>query len=416
MKYFIATYGCQANKADSERIIRRLENMGHGKTDRIEKAGLVIINACSVRQSAVDRVYAKIYHLQRRTVLRKTEDCPPKIILTGCVLPEDRKKLKNKVSEIWHPDEYFNRAPIHSSKTSAYVPIMTGCNNFCAYCAVPYTRGREESRTVESILTEIRNLAANGWVEITLLGQNVNSYNPTDQNSFSTLNPFQHNFAKLLWEINQIDGLNRIWFTAAHPKDMADEVIAALALDKMANYLHLALQSGSDEVLARMNRRYTADDYLEIIKKVRAVRPEISLGTDIIVGFCGETDEEFQNTVDLYKECDFDIAYLAMYSKRSGTVAGKAYEDDVPLLKKKKRWKILQDLMEQITYKKNQRFLGQTVSVLVDSWSKGMCSGQSREIKLTQFPGDKEMIGKIIRVEVTQSQTWVLNGKFLSYE
>ena len=477
--YHIVTFGCQMNKSDSERVAAVLDCKGYKAVNLPETADLVVINSCSVRQTAINRIWG---YLRKFEEIKKSREIS--YILTGCILPEDKEKLgrnfdlvfdiknlkelenyvtnlrivtnntktkssdinlrivtnntKTKSSDInvristnntetrgldmmemtknnrvkKNDDEYFEILPKYTNKYQAFVPIMTGCNNFCAYCAVPYTRGREESRTVESILTEIRNLAANGWVEITLLGQNVNSYNPTDQNSFSTLNPFQHNFAKLLWEINQIDGLNRIWFTAAHPKDMADEVIAALALDKMANYLHLALQSGSDEVLARMNRRYTADDYLEIIKKVRAVRPEISLGTDIIVGFPGETERDFQRTLDLYQEVQFDISFHAMYSPRSGTAAAKL-TDDVSIEEKKQRWHRLQALMEEITLKKNQKYVGQTLEVLVDKHGDGWNEGNSREMKRVRFTSNDNMTGKLVLVNITRALEWLLEGDLI---
>ena len=363
MKYFIATYGCQANKADSERIIRRLKNMGHGKTDRIEKAGLVIINACSVRQSAVDRVYAKIYHLQRRTVLRKTEDCPPKIILTGCVLPEDRKKLKNKVSEIWHPDEYFNRAPIHSSKTSAYVPIMTGCDNFCSYCAVPYTRGRERSRPAKKITNEIEKLIKNGCREIWLLGQNVNSYYDATGNAFfnskrgraipptagsgirDLKNAFPVKFPVLLKIINNLPGNFQIHFLTSHPKDMSDELIGAIAgCEKVSKEIHLPLQSGDNAILKKMNRKYTIGRYKKLVKKIRECIPGAKISTDIIVGFPGETKKQFGNTAKTMEEIKFSGAYVACYSPRPGTAAAKL-KDNITRQEKKERRKILMEII-----------------------------------------------------------------------
>ncbi|OHA15572.1 MAG: hypothetical protein A3A10_00555 [Candidatus Tagabacteria bacterium RIFCSPLOWO2_01_FULL_42_9] len=362
MKYFIATYGCQANKADSERIIRRLENMGHGKTDRIEKAGLVIINACSVRQSAVDRVYAKINKFKDK-----------KIIIAGCVLPADRKKIsakggsasseKSNIIEIWHPDEYFNRAPIHSSKTSAYVPIMTGCDNFCSYCAVPYTRGRERSRPAKKITNEIEKLIKNGCREIWLLGQNVNSYYDATGNAFfnskrgrlipptaglgirDLKNAFPMKFPVLLKIINNLPGNFQIHFLTSHPKDMSDELIGAIAgCEKVSKEIHLPLQSGDNAILKKMNRKYTIGRYKKLVKKIRECIPGAKISTDIIVGFPGETKKQFGNTAKTMEEIKFSGAYVACYSPRPGTAAAKL-KDNITRQEKKERRKILMEII-----------------------------------------------------------------------
>jgi len=286
---------------------------------------------------------------------------------------------------------------------------MTGCNNFCSYCAVPYVRGREVSRSVGEVLDEVKNLAKNGCLEIMFLGQNVNAYRPVDTKNFSKKNPYKHPFAALLWEVNQIFGIRRIFFTAPHPRDMTDEVIDALTLPKMVNYLHLPLQAGDDKVLKRMNRSYTAADYLKLVAKINKKKPGIALGTDIIVGFPGETKKQFENTVKLYKKADFDIAYLAIYSPREGTAAAK-FEDDVPRVEKKRRRDVLQNLMEKIVLEKNQKYVGKKVSVLVDEYKNGKCIGNSREMKRVRFSGKKNMIGKIFEVKVKKSFEWILEG------
>ncbi len=334
MKYFIATYGCQANYADSERIARRLKNMGYTETNQIEKAKLVAINACSVRQSAMDKVYAKIKKI--RDPGRRV-----KIILTGCILPADKKKLRNHVDEIWHPDEYFDPpvdGPIRSNPESAYVPIMTGCNNFCSYCAVPYTRGREKSRSAKEILKELKNLARKEYKEIWLLGQNVNSYAP--------------NFAQLLKKINGLAGDFHIQFLTSHPKDMSDELIKTIAeCEKVSKEIHLPLQSGDNATLNKMNRKYTIGHYKNLVKKIRKYIPEAKISTDIIVGFPGETKKQFENTAKAMEEIGFFKAYIACYSPRPGTAAAKL-KDDIPRQEKKERRRILVEILEKQREKK----------------------------------------------------------------
>ncbi len=426
-KYFIISYGCQMNKSDSERVAAALEKIGYKPARSEAQADLVVLVACSVRQAAVDRLFGKARELAKL----KTHNLKLKTVLTGCVLPQDKKKFIGKfdfilnledISKLKNPKSkiqdtkykilntgYLHLQPRRTEKFRAYVPIMTGCNNFCSYCAVPYVRGREASRPAAEVLAEIKNLAKNGCLEVTLLGQNVNAYRPSDVKIFSKKNPYKHPFAALLWEANQTPGIERIFFTAPHPRDMTDDVIRALTLPKMVNYLHLPVQAGDDEVLKRMNRRYTVADYLKLVAKIKKKKPGIALGTDIIVGFPGETKKAFQNTVELYKKADFDIAYLAIYSPRQGTAAAKLV-DDVPRQEKKRRRDILQKLMEKIVLEKNQKYVGKTVSVLVDKFKNGQCVGNSREMKVVRFSGKKNMVGKIFEVKVKKALEWILEG------
>jgi tRNA-2-methylthio-N6-dimethylallyladenosine synthase len=333
MRYFIATYGCQANYADSERIARKLEDSGHKKTDKIEKANLIVINACSVRQSAMHRVYAKIHKLTDKPLDKARGR---KIILAGCVLPADRKKLKDKVAEIWHPDEYFDLMPVYSNSNSAYVPIMTGCNNFCSYCAVPYTRGREKSRPVKEIIKEVKNLISKKYKEIWLLGQNVNSYSSPSVK-----------FLALLKMINGLPGNFQIKFLTSHPKDMSDELIKTIAeCEKVSKEIHLPLQSGDNAILKKMNRKYTIGHYKNLIKKIRKHIPEAKISTDIIVGFPGETKKQFENTAKAIKEIGFYKAYIACYSPRPGTAAFKL-KDNIPRSEKKHRRVILDKMINK---------------------------------------------------------------------
>jgi len=489
LKYHLTTYGCQMNKNDSERIAGLLASLGFDEASQESEADLIVVNTCSVRQSADERVYGsqeKYFEYKKRNprlVVAVTGCLPgrdakgrerPKMAATDLYFPiADLVKLPGWLKELrpewWDHNapqpplilrggvrgdeipplsirggkgelsgDYLSIPPLRLPSSSAFVTIQTGCNKYCAYCVVPYARGLERCRSVRDILDECRQLVAHGVLEITLLGQSVNSFRATDPETFSTDNPFRTphptsspspckgegrgevDFAALLWEVNQLESLQRLHWTAAHPMSMTDEVIAALALPKQVNYLHLPVQSGSDEVLRRMNRKYTREQYLEIIRKVKearpatAGRPGIALGTDIIVGFSGETREQFEETLSLYREVGFDVSYHAQYSTRPGTLAAKIYPDDVPTEEKKRRWEEIQTLMEKMTLQKNQAYQGQIVSILVDKVENGVASGNSSEMKLVQFPSDDQsLVGKIVSVMITKPKTWVLVGKLV---
>ncbi|MBI4427376.1 MAG: tRNA (N6-isopentenyl adenosine(37)-C2)-methylthiotransferase MiaB [Candidatus Magasanikbacteria bacterium] len=439
-KYFITTLGCQMNKNDSERIGGLLSNVGMDAADKADEADVLLINTCSVRQSAEDRVFGFVKNWQELC-----EHKPELIIcVTGCMPGRDKdgklrkkfpgvdlffpidelnllpKRLLSLNSDLFSnnfddPGDYLRVNPLRSNNISASITIQTGCDNFCTYCAVPYARGRERNRPVRDILAEIKLAVASGIKEVVLLGQVVNNFRfkISDLRLLHKNNPYKRkdDFAALLWEVNQIDGLERIHWTAADPQYFDDEQVEALKLPKQINYLHLPVQSGDNEVLRKMNRKYTREYYIDLIKKIRIARSNIAIGTDLIVGFCGETDEQFNNTLDLYRQCDFDIAYQAKYSERVGTAAAKAFKDDVPRAIKKQRWQAVQDLMEEITYRKNQKYSGQIVSVLVDKCEKNICSGNSSEMKLVQFPGASDLIGQIVPVKIDWADTWVLRGK-----
>lgn len=326
MKYHIVTLGCQMNHSDSEKIASVLEKQGYKKASGENEADMVVVNMCSVRQSAVDRAYAKINKYYKAK----------KIILAGCILKADKKNLKDKVAEFWHPDKYFKCLPKYQNKVSAFVPIMTGCNNFCAYCVVPYTRGREISRKAGQIIKEVKSLVKKGYKEIILLGQNVNSYKDE-----------KVSFPALLKKINALKGDFRLNFITSHPKDMSDELIETMAgCQKLIPYLHLPVQSGDNQIMKKMNRYYTVAQYKNLIKKIREKIPEIKISTDIIVGFPGETKKQFQNTVNLCRAVKFDKAYISKYSSRPGTPAAKL-KDDVSPREKKIRWQILEKLINK---------------------------------------------------------------------
>jgi len=354
MKYFIKTYGCQMNESDSERIAGWYESRGWKGTKKIEEADEIVINTCSVRQSAEDRVYGLINNLAKS-----------KIILTGCMLRYPIADLKKKlpaVSEFRKISEFKVRDPkfaIRKSQIHAWVPIMEGCSHFCTYCVVPYARGPEKSRPFEEIVCEVEELAKRGYKEIALLGQNVNSYgkdlktnpnfkikNPKLKLKIKNFKKFKTPFALLLAVLHETPGIEKISFITSNPWDLPDDIIEAMGLPKIDRYLHLPVQSGDDEILRRMNRPYTVKQYLLLVKKIRRRIPDIKIGTDIIVGFPGETEEQFQNTVKLCQKVGFEKAYIAMYSPRPSTAAFK-FEDDVPYEEKKRRWRILEELLKR---------------------------------------------------------------------
>lgn len=341
------------NISDAERISAILDSINGKETSNINEADLVVVTMCSVRQSAVDRVHGLIEKFKK---IRKTK---PNLItvLTGCVLKKDEKlfikgfdhiidikeirRLKNiartrALAKEQYPSEYLNIIPKYQSKDTAYVPIMTGCNNFCSYCVVPYTRGREISRPAKEIVNEIKSLIKNKYKKIWLLGQNVNSYKGG-----------KINFPKLLKKVNDIPGEFILNFTSSHPKDFSDELIKTMVkCEKLSRDLNLPIQSGDDEILKKMNRPYTLLQYKNLVKKIRKVLPNIRLSTDIIVGFPGETKEQFNNTVKTLKEIGYGVAFINKYSPRAGTAAAKS-EDDVPWAEKKRREKILIDLINK---------------------------------------------------------------------
>jgi len=433
-KYHIITYGCQMNKNDSERIASVLERLGMEMTSRPEEADLILLNTCSVRQSAEDRVFGKVENFNQ---LKKTK---PNLIIgiTGCMagrdtrgdlikkmkgvdlyfsikdlpqLPKLIRRINPDINNSDVPSDYLKIKPKYKRNYQAFITISTGCDKFCTYCVVPYARGRVRYRPIKDIMAEARYLCDNGCLEITLLGQIVNNYIAPDPENFSKNNPFKENFAALLWEINQLDGLERVYWTSPHPGYMHEEVIEAMGLPKQINYLHLPVQSGSNDVLKRMNRAYTREEYTRVIEKVKKVRPTIALGTDIIVGFPGETEAQFEATLDLYRQIEFDISYNAMYSPRSGTTATKNFDDDVSHQNKKERWQKLEKLMRGITDKKNQAYQDKAVDVLVEKYRDNVCQGHSNEMKLVEFCSPGDLTGTLQSVIIESPKTWILQGK-----
>ena len=384
--YYIITFGCQANVADSERIASKLNALGYRIAKEEKNADLIVINACSVRQSAMNRVYGKIRNLKNE-----------RIILAGCILEKDKKKLSTKYQniEFWHPDEYFDLTPIYSDNASANIPIMTGCNNFCTYCAVPYTRGRKRSRPAENIIKDVKTALKKGIREIWLLGQNVNSYK--DKNI---------NFAKLLRMINNIPGNFWIRFTSPHPKDFSDDLIKAMKeCGKFSHYINLPLQSGDNNILKKMNRPYTAAHYKKLTKKIRKAMPDIAISTDIIVGFPSETRKQFENTVKVFKEIKFDMAYLSEYSPRPKTNAMRFMEDNVPHKEKELRKKILNDVLIKTALEKNKKLVGKTLIIL-----NNRTSGNKLVLRSLASKCKKQ---GFLTVKITKATPWHLEGKLL---
>ncbi|MDP3991001.1 MAG: MiaB/RimO family radical SAM methylthiotransferase [Candidatus Nealsonbacteria bacterium] len=335
MNYHIITFGCQMNKSDSERIATSLEKKGYSLASNMKEADLIVVNMCSVRQSAVDRVNGLILKLKKMKALPAGRQV--KTALTGCILKKDRKRFK--FDEIWDSKNYFDITPTCQSKSSAFVPISNGCNNFCSYCVVPFARGRLVCRSHQQIIKEFKRLIKNGFKEIWLLGQNVNDYNSPSDKSI--------NFAKLLKMVNQIPGDFSIRFMSPNPKNFTNELISAMAESKkVAKYLNLPVQSGDDEILKKMKRSYTVKQYKDLIRRIRRKMPKINLSTDAIIGYPGETKKQFQNTAKLFKEIGFDMAYISKYSPRSGTAAFQI-KDNITLKEKKQREKILRKLIKK---------------------------------------------------------------------
>jgi len=404
------------NISDAERIASVLESLKYKQTQNINEADLVVVTMCSVRQSAVDRIHGLV---EKFKSIKKTN---PKLqtILTGCVLKRDKKlfvegfdfvldirEIKKipeilGIKKIKNADNYLDITPKYENKFSANVPIMTGCNNFCAYCVVPYTRERETSRPAKEIISEIKNLIKNGYKEIWLLGQNVNSYKDKEIK-----------FPELLKIINDIKGEFWIRFTSSHPKDFNDQVINAMAIGgKITPYLNLPAQSGDDKILKAMNRHYTIKDYKNKIKKLREKIPGVSISTDIIVGFPGETKKQFENTAKLFRDVKYDMAYINKYSPRAGTVASKL-KDNVSWEEKKRREKVLTEILKQTALEKNKKLIGKETTVLINESRDENYFGKNEHYKTIKVKSKKNILGKIVKVKIIEAQPFTLEGKII---
>ena len=443
-KYNILTMGCQLNENDSEKLCGMLEKMGYTRSESQDDADIVLFNTCCVRENAEDKLFGKLGELKRikeqkgiiiaiggcmmqeKHITDKIKESYPFVdILFGThtlhKFPEDLYKVleeKRKLEDIIDIDgEIYEGLPIkRNSKIKASVTIMNGCNNFCSYCIVPYVRGRERSREPRAIIEEIRELAKQGYKEITLLGQNVNSYLRVEREKGIEFEEYEgvNSFATLLRAVNKIDGIERIRFVSPHPKDFTDDVIKAIAeCDKVCKLVHLPLQSGNTKVLKEMNRKYTKEQYLNLVEKMKAGIPNLTLSTDIIVGFPGETDEEFEDTLDVVKKVKFEQVYMFIYSRRVGT-PGDKMENQVPEEIKHIRFEKLKKLVESQIEENNQKYIGTIQKVLVEGESKNnkeMLSGRTDSNKVVIFEGDKNLIGNMVELKIVSEHMWYLKGK-----
>ena len=417
--YHIWTIGCQMNKADSERIGSYLEQIGCLATPRAEEAEIIVLNSCVVRQSAENRVVNKLSAL--KSLKRGPQN--PVLALTGCMVNSRVDGLRHRFP---HVDLFFqpqaveelgqflaarglasapkpgSLLPLHPSP-STFVPVIEGCDNFCSYCIVPYRRGRERSRPIEDIVCEVRLLVERGAREITLLGQNVDSYGHDL--------PTRPDLAQLLAELNQIDGLARIRFLTSHPKDMGERLIEAVAqLEKVCEHLSLPFQAGDDDILGAMRRGYSAEQYRGLVKRIRDAIPGVALSTDVIVGFPGESEEQFEKTFDMLRELGFDTVHAACYSPRPGTIAARKLEDNVPFEEKRRRREKIEALQESIASEINSRLLGKTVEILVEARKKGKWQGRTRTDKLVFFSDDGDHLGRLVKVKIEKTSPWALQG------
>lgn len=439
-KLFIKTHGCQINQYDSDRIVRMMRQLGYGRTENMEEADLILLNTCSVRDKAEQKVYSALGRW------RELKEKKRGLIIGvgGCVAQQEGEallrrvpyldlvfgthnihKLPQMVEEVrslgHRPLEVaFYRDPSYMEDpegrpevqgATAYVPIMQGCNKVCSFCVVPYVRGREVSRPGAKILSEVRALVQQGVREVMLLGQNVNSYGKGA--------PGELTFARLLGRINDVDGLQRIRFTTSHPQDLSPELIEAYAeLEKLCEHLHLPVQSGSDPVLQRMRRGYARGEYVERIQRLRDCCPEVALSTDIIVGFSGETEEEFEETLAILRELEYDEIFAFAYSPRPRTMAAKCYPDDVPEEVKRQRLRRAQELQHEISLRINRQRIGTTEEILIEGPSKlrrGQIMGRTRTNKVVNSAGGAEgLIGAMVQVRVTGASANSLLGELIT--
>lgn len=453
MKYFVQTYGCHMNYSDSERVATVLERLGYEKTSEQKEANMIVFNTCSVKQKAEDRVLG--LRKQLRALHEEKRDL--QVAITGCMVrksstqleTENRDKLLDRMPEVDFvfriedlakvpnllkevnpqlefsdtPDEgtlenYFKIAPKISAKYSVFVPIMTGCDKFCTYCIVPFTRGREMSRDFNEIIEECTKLVEAGAIEVTLVGQTVNSYGLSfnDKKSGKFAAYGKSPFAALLREVDKLyeKGLRRLRFTSPHPRDFHDEVIETMAsLRTICPYVHMPVQAGDDALLRRMNRNYKTAEYKTILEKIKKAIPGCAISTDIIVGFCGETEQEYENTYNMYKEMEWDMCFLSRYSPRKGTYSEKQLKDDISYEVKAERWHKMNILLKEISAKKHAEFVGKELEVLVDQQIGESCIGRSREYKEVHFRSGRKLIGQLAQVKITSAGIFELKGELV---
>ncbi len=442
-KFSLKTFGCQMNHSDSERLETVLESLNMQKVETMEESDIVFLNTCSIKQHAEDRVHGFVHNAKKKGKM---------VGLTGCMVKksstqedEDRDPLLKKHKKIdmvfriedlpkipdflsqfdtslqrpkheFDLNDYLHISPKLTEKFRVYVPIMTGCDKFCTYCVVPFTRGRERSRSFKEIMTECENHVENGAKEITLVGQNVNAYFLDD--SKRKMLQRQTDFAFLLEQIAQIPNLKRLKFTSPHPRHMGDDVLEVIAAySNIARSIHLPVQSGSSEVLRRMGREHNIARFKRTTAKARELMPDITITTDIIVGFSGETEEEFQMTMDLFDQEQFLMAYISKYSPRPGTFAGEKMPDDISKKEKDRRFQILTEKLRETSFSENKRIIGQQVEVLVESVDdKNIAKGKCHTGQTIFFPVGKKaerFVGEIVPVKIEEADVWICKGEIL---
>ena len=446
LKYYIMTMGCQLNENDSEKLSGMLEEMNYKKIENMNEADLVLFNTCCVRENAEEKLFGKIGEVKKQKEQKGTI-----IAIGGCMMQEEH--IVNKIKQSYpYVDIIFGTHTLHKFPKDLYealeenrkirdvvdidgevieglpisrndnikasVTIMNGCNNFCSFCIVPYVRGRERSRNPKDIIEEVSSLAKKGYKEIMLLGQNVNSYLRVENERGIEFEEYEgvNSFATLLIALNKIDGIEKIRFVSPHPKDFTPDVIDAIAkCDKVSKLIHLPLQSGSTNLLKVMNRKYTKEQYLELVDKIKEKIPNATFTTDIIVGFPGETEEDFEDTLDVVSKVKFEQVFMFIYSRRVGTRADKM-ENQIPEDIKHKRFDRLKALVEEQIAQNNQKYVGQVLKVLVEGTSKNnenMLTARTDSNKVVVFEGSKNLIGNMVKLKIVSEHMWYLKGELL---
>ncbi len=448
LQYHLISLGCDMNHSDAERISAVLDDIGFEEVASEEDANLVIAVACSVRQTAIDKIHGFIHRWKKRqSCLSKTNDQEKKFVtvLTGCILPKDKEVFQKQFDimfdikelpffpeklSLFFPEikskpmaiaEYLNITPKYKDPFRTYIPISTGCNQFCTYCAVPYTRGREISRPMEEIISEVQKRVEAGSKIITLLGQNVNSYGLDWERQKKYSSGIQNHFVELLQRVDEISGDFWVYFYSNHPKDVNEELLEVVKNGKrLCKYLHLPFQAGNNEILQKMNRRYTKEEYLALVEKVYITIPEITLTTDIIVGFPGETREQFYETMEICEYARYDMAFVAKYSPRPGSWAMRNFADDVSWKEKKFREREVTNVIEKHVAEKNQKLFGKELRVFVDTIdiAKKKIIGRTDGNKKMLFPFAENVPfsrGQFITATVQKTFAWALEGNFISF-
>ncbi len=420
--YYIWTVGCQMNVADSQRLGSALDQLGYERIDAADDADIVVLNSCVVRQGAEDKVISRLDSL--KGLKKKRQEVT--IALTGCMVGPRIDDLQDRFPHVdffMRPQEITALVEFAADRqglacdadqmllvpsqpqVSTFIPVIQGCDEFCTYCIVPYRRGRESSRPLDEIVREAESLVARGVVEVTLLGQIVDKYGHDL--------PGNTDLADLLEAVNNVEGIERIRFLTSHPRDMSDRILHAVAdLPKVVEHLNVPFQSGNDDVLARMRRPYAIAEYLDLIERTRSIVRGVALATDVIVGFCGETDEEFRGTIDVLEQVRFDTVHIAAYSTRPGTIADRKIADDVPPAVKIERKKLVEQLQEGIATELNASLLGERAQVLVERKAKGRWEGRTRTNKLVHFddPDGRDLVGALTDLDIVRTGPWSLMG------